>query len=63
MNSETFVELLKKHTNIDDDFINTFFKAFQPGHELDFCIMDVDAASYLNLAVVKRKPNFFDDIK
>jgi hypothetical protein len=33
-----FINLLKKHTNIDIKFINTFFKKFKIGGELDFDI-------------------------
>ena len=35
-----FIDLLKKHTNIDIKFINTFFKKFKIGGELDFDIKD-----------------------
>ncbi len=39
MNKDSiFIELLKKHTNIDIDFIDTFFKKFKIGGELDFKI-------------------------
>ena len=47
----TFTELLKKYTIIDRDFIDTFFKKFKIGHELEFHIIDVDAAKYLNISV------------
>ena len=33
-----FISLLKNHTNIDIKFINTFFKKFKVGGELDFDI-------------------------
>jgi len=36
-----FYELLKKYTDIDEDFINTFFKEFKIGHELEFNINDL----------------------
>ena len=31
MSDSIFIQLLKKHTNIDTDFINTFFKKFKIG--------------------------------
>jgi hypothetical protein len=34
----TFIELLKSHPNIDEDFIDTFFKTFKISGELDFDI-------------------------
>ena len=47
-----FIELLKKHTNIDEDFIDVFFKKFKIGGELDFDIEDKDAAKFLGIALV-----------
>jgi phage anti-repressor protein len=47
----TFVELLKKYTLIDEDFIDTFFKKFKIGHELEFHILDKDVAKYLNITL------------
>ena len=35
-----FIKLLKEKTNIDDDFIDTFFKKFKIGGELDYDILD-----------------------
>ena len=43
-----FIDLLKKHTNIDVKFINTFFKKFKIGGELDFDIKDKIVSDYLN---------------
>lgn len=37
-----FIELLKNHTNIDKSFINTFFKKFTIGDDLNFDIPDRD---------------------
>ena len=47
----TFTELLKKYTIIDVDFIDTFFKKFKIGQELEFHIIDIDVAKYLNISV------------
>ncbi len=49
--------LLKKHTNIDQKFINTFFKKFKIGGELDFDIKDKDVAEYLGITLdnVRRR--------
>jgi len=38
----SFVELLKKYTTIDIKFIDTFFKNFKIGHDLEFNILDKD---------------------
>ena len=52
-----FITLLKKHTNIDTKFINTFFKKFKIGGELDFDIKDIMVAEYLNITLynVRRR--------
>jgi phage anti-repressor protein len=44
-----FIKLLKKHTNIDIDFINIFFKKFKINGELDYHIKDENAAEYLQI--------------
>lgn len=49
MSNITFIKLLKEHTNIDHKFINTFFKKFKIGEELNFDIRDADVAKYLNI--------------
>ena len=41
--------MLKEHTNIDHDFIDTFFKKFKIGGKLDFDIKDVKVAKFLNI--------------
>jgi hypothetical protein len=61
-----FIKLLKKHTNIDEDFINIFFKKFKIGGELDFDIEDKDVAKYLGITLVtlrKRLKNTFSKTK
>jgi len=50
--NSVFIDLLKKHTNIDIDFIDTFFKKFKIGGELDFNIKDLDVAKYLGIALI-----------
>jgi phage anti-repressor protein len=58
MNKDSiFIELLKKYTNIDIKFINTFFKKFKIGGELDFDIKDEIVANYLNMSLdnVRRR--------
>ena len=57
-----FITLLKKHTNIDVDFINTFFKQYKIGNDLDFHIQDKDVATYLGISlntIRKRLNNAF----
>jgi hypothetical protein len=44
-----FIILLKKYTNIDEDFIDTFFTKFKIGGELDFDIEDKNVAKYLGI--------------
>ncbi len=46
-----FISLLKKHTSIDIKFINTFFKKFKIGGELDFDIKDSLVSKYLNVSL------------
>jgi phage anti-repressor protein len=46
-----FIKLLKNHTNIDPEFIDTFFKHFKIGGELSFDIKDTDVAAYLKIKV------------
>jgi hypothetical protein len=49
--TESFVFLLKKYTDIDVEFINTFFKKFKIGSELNFDIKDIDVAKYLGITL------------
>lgn len=57
--NSVFIKLLKKHTNIDEDFIDTFFTKFKIGGELDFNILDSDVARFLNITMktLKRRLN------
>jgi phage anti-repressor protein len=60
------VTLLKKHTTIDHDFIDTFFKNFRIGGELEFHIKDSDVAKYLGVILMtirKRLSNIFSRSK
>ena len=64
--NEIFISLLKEHTNIDVEFINTFFKKFKIGGELNFDIIDKDAAKYLGVDLInirKRLANAFSKTK
>jgi phage anti-repressor protein len=47
----SFIELLKKHTIVDTEFINTFFSKFKIGEELNFDIKDVSIAKYLGITL------------
>jgi hypothetical protein len=47
-----FIQLLKSHTNIDEDFIDTFFKKFKIGGELDFDIEDNKVSEYLGIKLI-----------
>ena len=64
--NHTFIELLKKHTDIDVVFINTFFKKFQIGNDLNFDIKDSYAAKYLGIVLItlrKRLSNEYSKTK
>ena len=54
-----FIKLLKENTNIDEDFIDTFFSKFKIGGELDFDIKDIHVCKYLdiNLATLRKRLN------
>ena len=61
-----FVSLLKQYTNIDVGFINTFFKKFKIGGELNFDITDSDVAKYLGISIInirKRLANAYSKTK
>ena len=63
---ECFTELLKKHTTINKSFINTFFKKFKIGGELNFDLKDIDVAKYLGINILtlrKRLLNIFSKTK
>lgn len=47
-----FIKLLKDYTLIDTDFIDTFFKKFKIGGELDFNLKDKDVAKYLDIQLI-----------
>jgi len=50
--TNSFIQLLKKHTTIDKNFINTFFRKFKIGGELHFDIKDIDVAKYLDINLI-----------
>lgn len=50
--NKIFIKLLKEYTNINKKFIDTFFKKFEIGHELEFDIIDEKAAKYLGIELV-----------
>jgi hypothetical protein len=61
-----FIHLLKKHTNIDQRFINIFFKKFKIGGEFDFDIKDINIAKYLGITLInlrKRLLNSYSKTK
>jgi len=49
MKNSVLIKLLKKYTTIDEDFIDTFFKKFKIGGDLDFDIEDTKIAKYLGI--------------
>ena len=48
-----------KQYNIDVEFINTFFKRFKIGFELNYDIKDIDVSKYLNinLSTLRKRLN------
>jgi 23S rRNA maturation mini-RNase III len=50
-----FIKLLKENTNIDEDFIDTFFKKFKIGGELDFDIQDTNVSKYLGISLINLR--------
>ena len=61
-----FIKLLKENTNIDEDFIDTFFTKFKIGGELDFDIKDKSVSIFLNVklsSIRKRLNNSFSKTK
>lgn len=46
---QTFIDLLKKYTNIDTEFIDDFFQKFKIGGELEFDLKDTKVAKYLGI--------------
>jgi hypothetical protein len=66
MAQNSFIKLLKKHTNIDPEFIDTFFSKFKIGSELNFDIKDATLAKYLGITLHnlrKRLSNEFSKTK
>jgi phage anti-repressor protein len=64
--NNVFISLLKKYTNIDKKFIDTFFKKFRIGHELDFDINENKVAEYLGIESItlrKRLLNIYSKSK
>lgn len=60
--NNNFINLLKEYTTIDKSFINTFFKKFTIGNELNFDISDTSVAKYLGnslITVRKRLSNAY----
>jgi hypothetical protein len=49
--NNVFIQLLKKYTLIDHNFIDTFFRKFKIGDDLEFHIHDVDVANYLKIKI------------
>ena len=60
--NHNLISLLKKHTDIDINFIDTFFKHYKIEGDLDFHIQDKDVANYLDIKLStlrKRLLNFY----
>ena len=71
MKDSIFIKFFKKC--IDKDFINTFFKKFKIGGDLDFDITDEDVSKYLNIKLstlrkrllnfyIKKSPKYFEKV-
>ena len=73
MENNNFITLLKHYTTIDKKFIDTFFKKFKIGGELDFHLEDIDVAKYLDIKLstlrkrllnfyTKKSPKYFETV-
>ena len=51
MSDNVLLNLLKENTNIDHDFLDTFYTEFKIGDDLDFNIDSNDVAKYLGISV------------
>jgi superfamily II DNA or RNA helicase len=70
--NHNLISLLKKHTDIDIDFIDTFFKHYKIGGDLDFHIQVKDVSVYLGISlntlrhrlnnVFSKKKNYFEKV-
>jgi hypothetical protein len=70
--TNTFIKLLKEHTTIDTDFIDTFFSNFKIGGELHFDIKDTNVAKFLGISLItlrkrllnilSKKKRFFEKV-
>jgi phage anti-repressor protein len=56
-----FISLLKKYTDIDIGFINTFFKKFKIGGELNFDIKDIDIIKYLGITLINLRKRLLNE--
>jgi phage anti-repressor protein len=64
--NNNFINLLKEYTTIDKSFINTFFKKFTIGSDLNFDISDTVVAKYLGNSIItirKRLSNAYSKTK
>lgn len=61
MSNTNFIKLLKKYTNIDKDFIDTFFKKFRVNNELSFHLKDIDVANYLGITLRTLRERLSND--
>jgi 23S rRNA maturation mini-RNase III len=50
-----FIKLLKENTNIDENFIDTFFTKFKIGGELDFDIKDTNVCKFLGISLISLR--------
>lgn len=53
--NKNFIDLLKKYTDINKTFIDTFFKKFKIGGELEFDIKDKIVAEYLEITLTSLR--------
>jgi hypothetical protein len=66
MSNKNLIKMLKKYTNIDEDFIDTFLNKFEINSDLKFNILDSDVSKYLNITLEtlrKRLNNTFSKKK
>jgi hypothetical protein len=52
INNTNLIKMLKKYTNIDKDFIDTFLTKFKINGDLNFDVLDSDVSKYLGITLI-----------
>ena len=52
INNKNLIKILKKYTNIDEEFIDTFLTKFKINGDLNFDVLDSDVSKYLGITLI-----------